>query len=385
MNMLRRLVCAIFFLFGLSHPAFAALDTKTSMPEFDPNLQWLHNASESRKSLEGNVVVVYFWSLSNYESVIHLPFLNQLQSILQPYHFKVIAIYVPHYEFEKSNDTVSALIKYYNLTLPLARDNENRMPSLYQTFKIPTFYLIDARGRIKKTIFNEYDYPSILRMVLGALRENTTEKIPSITEPIPQLTFSPSLFFEISLGYQRLSSFGNLEKILALTDQEFQYPDYMIENQFYLKGSWRFESDRLKALINPCSLRIRTSYKSMNMIVDPIQTGTLKATLTAEGLTLDKDSLGKDANQEGNEIIIKIDNARLYNLVNLPNKSSAPISYEITFKNPVDLYGITLSDAPYLLVPKKAEGEEKAPVEEESGKKNEDAIELSTSYENEGK
>ncbi|MSR76640.1 MAG: redoxin domain-containing protein [Candidatus Omnitrophica bacterium] len=330
------------------------------MPEFDPALQWIHSVPATRKILAGKVTLIYFWSFSNYESLNNLVFLNQLYAVYRPYGLVVITIHVPHFEFEKSSDTISAFSELFDLDFPILLDNQGGMKALYQAFRIPSFYLINAQGKIRKTFFDNYTHEAISRSVSGLMRDNPKIILPTVTDAISKLSVTPSMFLEIPLGYQGLSHFGNLEKIRTQMDQKFAYPEYLEGDQFYLQGEWRFEADSLRALGKYSSLKIRTTFKTLSLMANRSENQILKAVITLNGVPLSNDVLGQDTFFDGTETIAKISEPRHHHFLNLQDKPDHPQLWEITFEGPADLYVISLSDMPFQLTQKKLDVDKKA-------------------------
>jgi thiol-disulfide isomerase/thioredoxin len=124
----------------------------TKMPALDGATQWFGGtqAHAEAESL-GRPTLVHFWSASCGICKENLPRVGQWRDEKKELGLRVIGIHMPRYETDTDVEQVRDLIAKFNITEPVAVDNEHRLKEAFQNEQgyTPAYYLFDAEGKLK--------------------------------------------------------------------------------------------------------------------------------------------------------------------------------------------------------------------------------------------
>ena len=124
------------------------------------NASWLNSASPvSLASLKGRVVLLNFWVFTCYNCTNTLPSLKLLDETYRSRGLTTIGIHTPEfppYAGEHDRDNVAKALAKYQITYPIAQDNDRATWSLYSIRYWPSFVLIDKAGRIRYEGYGEF-------------------------------------------------------------------------------------------------------------------------------------------------------------------------------------------------------------------------------------
>jgi thiol-disulfide isomerase/thioredoxin len=124
----------------------------TKMPALDGATEWFGGtqAHAEAESL-GRPTLVHFWSASCGICKENLPRVAQWRDEKKELGLRVIAIHMPRYEADTDVETVRDLIAEYNISEPVAVDNEHKLKEAFQNEQgyVPAYYLFDAEGKLK--------------------------------------------------------------------------------------------------------------------------------------------------------------------------------------------------------------------------------------------
>ena len=120
----------------------------------------------SLKSLRGKVVYLDFWASWCGPCRQSLPLLNDLRKELRRKGFEVLAV---NLDEEKSD--AKAFLKQFPVSYPVLLDPKGKVPLKYDLPGMPTSYLIDRKGKIRKVHvgFKKQDMSKIRKEVMSLL------------------------------------------------------------------------------------------------------------------------------------------------------------------------------------------------------------------------
>jgi thiol-disulfide isomerase/thioredoxin len=124
----------------------------TKMPALDGATEWF-GATQAHAEAEsvGRPTLVHFWSASCGICKENLPRVAQWRDEKKEVGLRVIAIHMPRYESDTDVEQVRDLIANFNITEPVAVDNEHKLKEAFQNDQgyVPAYYLFDAEGKLK--------------------------------------------------------------------------------------------------------------------------------------------------------------------------------------------------------------------------------------------
>ena len=152
----------------------------TKMPALDGATEWF-GATQAHAEAEslGRPTLVHFWSASCGICKENLPRVAQWRDEKKELGLRVIAIHMPRYESDTDVEQVRDLIAKFNITEPVAVDNEHKLKGAFQNDQgyVPAYYLFDAEGKLKSFAAGERG----LDMLKSALERLLTTEPVAVT------------------------------------------------------------------------------------------------------------------------------------------------------------------------------------------------------------
>jgi cytochrome c biogenesis protein CcmG, thiol:disulfide interchange protein DsbE len=143
---------------------FTPLEVGSVAPDYD--VVTLAGDTVALASFRGDVVLLNIWATWCLPCVQEMPALQRLHEELAPHGLRVVAVSVdappgilaPSGPF--SGD-IQAFVNNFNLTFTVLHDPSGRIQSRYQVNGLPTTFIIDRDGRIRRRVLGaaEWDAP----------------------------------------------------------------------------------------------------------------------------------------------------------------------------------------------------------------------------------
>lgn len=281
-------------------------------------IAWINSPPLELQNLKGKVVLIDFWTYSCINCIRTLP---HLKSWYEKYHDKgliIIGVHSPEFAFEQNLDNVVAAVRTYQITYPVALDNNFVSWENYRNRYWPSHYLIDKNGNVVYEQFGEGHYTEMenkIRHLLGLAPLQLSNGVT--TTPLGQTP-------EIYLGFARAATFANTETPKIKQSYRYQYPASLPLHSWALQGTWIIQNDKIISAATGATIKLHFRAKNVYAVM-----GSNKA------ITL---MLSLDGKPQSKAIIVK-DN-RLYELLNLPQNTNGVL--EIKVDNPgLELYTFT--------------------------------------------
>jgi len=268
-------------------------------PEFAGIAQWLNVPGPlTLQALKGKVVLVDFWTYSCINCVRTLPHLTAWYERYKNDGLVIVGVHTPEFAFERETQNVRNAIKQFNITYPVAQDNDYQTWKNYQNHYWPAEYLIDAQGHIRRTHFGEGGYDHMEEAIRALLKENghvVEGDLSAVKDQTPHDDRTPETY----LGTHRMERFASPEKILGI-DQVFTVPAELPLDHFAYQGTWNVHHDAAHS--GPgAALAFKIKADKVFLVVGPAHAG-------------DKIKIFLDGKPMGDIIL---DNQRLYDIIDL--------------------------------------------------------------------
>ena len=125
-------------------------------PEFQNDV-WLNSDGPvTLADQRGKVVLLEFWTFGCINCQRTIPFVQEWQAQYEGDDFTVISIHYPEFAYEREIDNVQDALARYDITYPVAIDNDRHTWRAYNQRYWPTTYLIDKNGRIRYQHIGEF-------------------------------------------------------------------------------------------------------------------------------------------------------------------------------------------------------------------------------------
>jgi thiol-disulfide isomerase/thioredoxin len=129
-----------------------AMRIGTPMPKLDGATEWFGaTQAHTEAEIAGHPTLVHFWSASCGVCKDNLPVVGQWREDKKEQGLRIVAIHMPRYEADTDVEAVRDLISKYNITEPVAVDNEHKLREAFQNDQgyVPAYYLFDGEGKLK--------------------------------------------------------------------------------------------------------------------------------------------------------------------------------------------------------------------------------------------
>ena len=187
-------------------------------PALDPD-GWINSAPITAAQLRGKVVLYDFWTYSCINCQRTFPYIRSWYDRYRSAGLVVVGIHSPEFDFEHVRGNVVDAVKRYDVTWPVAIDNEMHIWNAFGNQYWPADYVADREGNIRYTHFGEGDYDNtenVLRKLLGV--PTASPRAASVTHGE---TASPEHNPETYLGAQ-YQSLG--QPLIAVRPGTYDYP-----------------------------------------------------------------------------------------------------------------------------------------------------------------
>jgi cytochrome c biogenesis protein CcdA/thiol-disulfide isomerase/thioredoxin len=297
---------------NMKFPSSDTLPNYGAAPEFTGVNKWLNTEKELTLSeLKGKVVLVDFWTYTCINCIRTLPHVTSWYEKYKDQGFVIVGVHTPEFEFEKKTENVQEAIKQYNITYPVAQDNDFETWNAYNNRYWPAHYLIDAQGNVREIHEGEGNYEETEKAIQQLLKEagkNVTETKQEIPDETP--TNSTSRTHETYLGSARAERFGSKESLTEGTKKYSTFETLPL-HYFSYSGIWNVQKEYSASTKNS-ALDIRFEGNKVFLVIHPkSKEDVIKIYLDDKPLS--DDNAGKDVK----DATIRVTEPKLYELIDM--------------------------------------------------------------------
>jgi len=126
-------------------------------PEFTHSGEqdWINSPPLTLESLEGQVVLIDFWTYGCWNCRRSLPVIKALKSRFGDQGLRVVGVHTPEFKHERSRARLKARVDELGIEHPVMVDNDFSYWDAMSNRYWPTFYLIDKSGRVRERMVGE--------------------------------------------------------------------------------------------------------------------------------------------------------------------------------------------------------------------------------------
>lgn len=308
-------------------------------PEITGINGWLNSEGTSLEALRGKVVLIDFWTYSCINCIRTLPHVTSWYEKYKEQGFVVIGVHTPEFAFEHKKDNVAAALKKYNITYPVAQDNDYATWQAYNNRYWPAHYLIDAQGNVRRTHFGEGEYEEAEAAIVALLKEAGQDV--SVTQGGAALDETPKSMSERTpetyLGSARAERLVSPEPVTG-ERQVFSTPATIKQGGYAFAGEWQIEDERAKSSATG-KLTLRFQGGKVFLVMSPEEgMGQSHVDVYLDDQIISPEVSGKDVKNG----VIVVDEERLYEIVDFKGASQEGV-LRLEFKDTTAVYAFTFA------------------------------------------
>jgi len=304
-------------------------------PELTNNQEWFNSEPTSIGSLnlEGQVVLIDFWTYTCINCIRTLPFLLDWDKKYRDRGLTIVGVHAPEFKFEEVAENVQSAIDRYGIEYPVVQDNRMAAWNAFNNRFWPAKYLIDTTGAVVFTHFGEGEYVETEQEIRDALEAagHDVSDIPIGTGEGPRRDPSAtSQTRELYGGYGRNYSNNGLyagqPEYYDRPDQQVLYTDNVPhqDGRWYLQGAWTNAEEAIvharETIDNEDYLIFKFLGRSVNVVINPLgKSAPFKVIVELRGRPIKVEDAGDDVeyDDEGRSFITVDSFGREYRVVKL--------------------------------------------------------------------
>jgi len=281
-------------------------------PEFKGVTAWLNSDDLTMKSLKGKVVMVDFMTYSCVNCVRTFPHTGKLWELYKDHGFVLIGIQTPEFDFEKDMDNIKVALKKYNITYPVAVDNDMAVWNAFNNHYWPRQYIIDKDSNLVWDHVGEGAYEKMELMIRKLLEEAGATDLPEFKpSDIDEPDFSRALITrETYAGSYRNAGLGSSEVCKEDGTCGYVAPEGKSEGILYPDGEWEQKSGYLEGKGGSLTLPFRA--REVNVVLTSPK--KVKVVVALDGKPLQKKHAWPDVQFEEDISFIEVDAHDMYRI-----------------------------------------------------------------------
>ncbi len=130
-------------------------------PDFQ--LQTLAGKEINLSDMKGKKVILNFWATWCPPCKAEMPHMQEFYQVQKGNNVEILAVNLT--TAEKDSNNIGQFVNDYGLTFPILLDSNGEIGDTYQAFTIPTSYIIDSKGTIRKRIIGPMDKKMIAELI----------------------------------------------------------------------------------------------------------------------------------------------------------------------------------------------------------------------------
>ena len=295
---------------------------------------WLNSAPLTAADLQGEVVLVDFWTYTCINWLRTLPYVRAWAARYKELGLVVIGVHTPEFTFEQDVDNVRRAAQKRGVTYPIAVDNDRAIWSGFGNHYWPALYFIDAAGHVRGHHFGEGSYEESetrIRQLLGATGSGRMIDSASVSikahGPEVGADWGSIKSPETYVGHQKAENFVSPGGAAVNTRRAYTVPPRLRLNQWALSGEWTVKTEA--AVLNTDGGRIayRFHARDLHLIMGSAERrSAVPFRVLIDGRPPGL-SHGSDVDDQGNGTVAE---PRLYQLIRQPGPISDRL-FEIEF------------------------------------------------------
>jgi cytochrome c biogenesis protein CcdA/thiol-disulfide isomerase/thioredoxin len=272
----------------------------------------------SLASQRGRVVLIDFWTYTCINCLRSLPYVRAWDERYRRDGLTVIGVHTPEFGFEHDTGNVGRAVRREHLHYPVVQDNDYEIWTAFGNQYWPAKYLIDARGKVRYTLFGEGDYGKTESAIRSLLADAGARRLGSHASARAVKPSDARLTPETYLGAERAQGF-------AVPPQpgthDYRVPAKLKRDQFAFGGPWRV-TDESATAAEGARLDVEAHARRVYLVLAHHGAPARHLMVLIDGHSPRPGEAGSDVHGG----VVTVRGQRLYELVDLPRVETRRIT-----------------------------------------------------------
>ena len=326
------------------HTILTRLPVEGELPSFDGATGWLNAPPLTVADLQGNVVLVNFWTYTCINWLRQLPYLRAWNAQYSDAGLVIVGVHTPEFGFERDLDNVSRAVQEMRIEYPVALDSNYAVWNAFGNHYWPALYFSDVDGLIRHHHFGEGEYRQsemILQQLLAeAGSADPGQGLVSVEARGAEVAadWADLKSPENYTGYARTQHFASPGGAALGKPHTYTAPATLRLNHWALSGEWTMAEEATTPNAANGRIAYRFHARDLHLVMGPAVRGaSVRFRVLIDGQPPGA-ARGTDVDEQGTGTVTQ---QRLHQLVRQPG----PINdrtFDITFLDPgVEAYAFT--------------------------------------------
>lgn len=295
---------------------------------------YLNTTPEELEAKIGDSVVLYdIWTYSCINCLRTLPYITAWDEKYADQGLLIIGVHSPEFEFEKDVDNVQRAVEKHGIAYPVVLDNDWETWDAFENRYWPRKYVADHEGYIRYDRIGEGGYQETERVIQMLLAERAealgvqaaaAEPLVDIDEFQHTAFRTPELYFGYYFAQNR-NNLGSSEGFNPGQTIEYERPDGVEHNKFYMVGTWTNGRDGMSLPDGEESGSVLLRYSAKEVNIVTAGAGVIR--VLVDGAPISPDIAGHDVDPDTG--LITTDEPRLYNVVSAESSSTHELELQV--------------------------------------------------------
>ena len=283
---------------------------------------WINTPPLTQTDLKGKVVLYDFWTYSCINCQRTFPYVRSWYDRYRADGLVIVGIHSPEFDFEKVHSNVQAAVKHYDVTWPVALDDDMTIWNAFKNQYWPADYIADKTGEIRYQHFGEGDYDNtenVIRSLLGLPASAPRAIKPSKTQTANSATANPETYLDTQHG--QIEAFAGT--------QTYGDPGKVAAPQVALVGTWTGSDEDVVANAAGAGIVLGMQAQQVNLVMaPPANRKPVDVIVTVDGHAVPIDLRGTDVHVDAKgQTVVSVTHSDMYNVIQAPGVQSHQVRF----------------------------------------------------------
>jgi len=246
------------------------------LPSLLQTRRWANATGLGPQDLQGNVVLVNFWTYSCINCLRALPHIREWAAKYKDRGLVVIGVHTPEFAFERDAGNVAKAAARLGVTYPVAIDSDFRIWNAFGNQAWPAIYVFGADGRLQRQVLGEGEYDETERTIRQLLDEAHKGAPGGVVQAAIEATgtqvaadLSDLRSPETYVGYDKGGNFASADPVVPDAPQQYRPLNDIPLNGWALSGRWQIGGEYISLAGTSGSIFYHFHARDLHLVLAP--------------------------------------------------------------------------------------------------------------------